>query len=193
MPSSLEGADDGTAILEALPAESRTRLLQEARHRVSHGMASAGFLRISTTQLQVFWPRLGCDVCIRQRAWLKGYFSRQDMPWKEKLEHRSQKRHRKTIMLVAMQEIGTVTAPNIIRAKQATQKELWASFRPRRAEAASIMSIIGTRPGPGGQHHEHHWRLVFPFQGKPKHSFFMPVKGVRLVGKMQLQVQSRTI
>ena len=53
------------------------------------------------------------------------------------------------------------------------------------------MSFIGTRPGPGGQHHEHDLRLVPPFQGKPKHSLFMPEKkGVGHAGKMQLQVQS---
>ena len=46
-----------------------------------------------------------------------------------------------------------------------------------RAGAASIMSIIGARPGPGGQHHEHHRRLFSPFQGKPKHSLLMPEKG----------------
>ena len=63
--------------------------------------------------------------------------------WAEELERRSQRRHRKTIMLVAMQEIGTVTAPNIIRTKQASQKELCASLMLGRAGAASIMSIIG--------------------------------------------------
>ena len=45
---------------------------------------------------------------------------------------------------------------------------------PGRAGAASITSITGTRPGPGGQHHAHHWRFVSLFQGKPKHSLFMP-------------------
>ena len=62
---------------------------------------------------------------------------------------------------------------------------------PGRAGAASITSIIGTRPGPQGQHHEHHWRPVSPFQGKLKHFPFMPEKeGVGHAGKMQLQVQS---
>ena len=65
----------------------------------------AGFLRISTIQ-----PPAGVFLLV-----LVG--------WAEELERRSQSRHRKTIMLVAMQEIGTVTAPNIIRAKQATQKK----------------------------------------------------------------------
>ena len=102
----------------------------------------------------------------------QGLLFRKDMPpagvfllmlagWVEELGRRTQRRPRKTIILVVMQEIGTVTAPNIIRAKQDTQKELCA---------ASIMSIIAARPGPGGQHHEHHWRLVSPFRGKPKHS-----------------------
>ena len=52
----------------------------------------------------------------------QGLLLRKDMPtngifllvgWAEELERRSQRKHRKTIMLVAMQEIGTVTAPNI--------------------------------------------------------------------------------
>ena len=56
---------------------------------------------------------------------------------------------------------------------------------PGRAGAGSIMSIIGARPGPEGQHHEHHWRLVSPFQGKPKHSFVMPEnRWVCPVGKL---------
>ena len=77
---------------------------------------------------------------------------------------------------------------------QATQKQEGASLMPGRAGAASITSIIGARPGPGGQHHEHHWRLVSPFQGKPKHSLLMPKRrGSAPTGKCssnQLQVQS---
>ena len=48
-------------------------------------------------------------------------------------------------MLVATHEIGTVTAPNIIRAKQATQQDSCASLMPGRAGAASNMSIIRAR------------------------------------------------
>ena len=127
----------------------------------------------------------------------QGLLFRKDMPpagvfllmlagWVEELGGRTQRRHRKTIILVVMQEIGTV-----IQAKQDTQKELCASLMPGRSGVASIMSIIAARPGPGGQHHEHHWRLVSPFRGKPKHSLFSPAPFQSgRVGKMRLQVQS---
>ena len=103
--------------------------------------------------------------------------------WAEEQERRSQRRPRKTIMLVSMQEIGTVTTPNIIRAKQATQKKACAKLMPgaasiiRARREASIMSIIG------GSVLRSRASRNTPFSCQKR-------RGVRSVGKMQLQVQS---
>ena len=103
--------DDSAA---SLLAETRTRRLHPAQ-----SMAQGFYLRKDMLPAGVFLLIL--------------------VGWAEEQERRSQKRHRKTIMLVSMQEIGTVTTPNIIRAKQATQKKACATFDARR-----------------GEHHEHH-------------------------------------
>ena len=81
--------DDSAA---SLLAETRTQRLHPAQ-----SMAQGLLLRKDTPPAGVFLLML--------------------VGWAEELERRSQRRHRQTIMLVATQEIGTVTAQNIIRAK----------------------------------------------------------------------------
>ena len=114
------------------------------RHRVSHGMAyrfstnfddSASLL--AETRTRSLHPA---------QSMAQGLLLRKDMPRALSVGAKEDT-ERQSCLLQCRREIGTVTAPNIIRAKQATQKELCASLMPGRAGAASIMSIIGTRPG----------------------------------------------
>ena len=59
-----------------------------------------------------------------------------------------------------------------------------ASLMPGRAGPASI---TGTRPGPGGQHHAHHWRFVSPFQWASRNvPFSCPKRRGSSNPKMQL-------
>ena len=134
------------------------------QNEATSGGSTSGvnFRRISTIQLQVFWTRLGRDVCIRHRAWLKGYFLRKDMPpagvfllmlvdWAEEPECGSQKN--------APKDNHACCNAGDWNSHSTEHHTSQASHSKR------IMRIVEARQGRRGEHHELHWHPAGP--GRP--------------------------